>query len=174
MQKNWYIIYTKPGTEKKLAALLTKRKIENFCPLNCKEMWLGRKKKIVRLPLFSSYVFVNTSETQLKQLKDIEHILSLVYWKGNPAKVSDDEIDIIKQFSNNYQNIKLVRSKVVENAMVTINSPSYSIDGNLLSVKNRTMKANLPSLGYIVTAEIETEGVMGSEISFAKNRLMLQ
>ena len=30
MQKNWYVVYTRPQCEKKVAALLTKKKIENW------------------------------------------------------------------------------------------------------------------------------------------------
>ncbi len=45
MQKNWYIIYTKPKCEKKVAAFLTKKKIENFLPLQWKEITYVQKKK---------------------------------------------------------------------------------------------------------------------------------
>ena len=38
MQKNWYIIYTKPKCEKKVASLLSKKKIENFLPVHWKEI----------------------------------------------------------------------------------------------------------------------------------------
>ena len=31
MKKNWYAVYTKAQCEKKVAALLTKKKIENYC-----------------------------------------------------------------------------------------------------------------------------------------------
>ena len=158
----------------KVASLLAKRKIENFCPLNSKETSFTRRKKIVYVPLFSSYVFVNTPETELEQFKHIKYIVSLVYWKGQPAKVSEDEINSIKEFSLNYQGIKLIRSKVVENDVVIVNGPSYSIDGNVLSVKNKIMKKNLPSLGFIMKAEIQTDSLMGREISFGNKDLALQ
>ena len=34
MKKNWYAVYTKSRCEKKVSASLTKKKIENYCPLN--------------------------------------------------------------------------------------------------------------------------------------------
>lgn len=46
MQKNWYAVYTKP-LEKKVAALLSKKKIENFCPLGCVETQNFRKLKLI-------------------------------------------------------------------------------------------------------------------------------
>ena len=61
----WYAVYTRPRWEKKVASLLTKKKIENFCPLNkVVRQWADRKKTVYE-PLFTSYVFVNTSETEM-------------------------------------------------------------------------------------------------------------
>ncbi len=58
MQKNWYIVYTKSKCEKKVSALFSKRKIENYCPLNCKQTITFRKHKTFYEPLFDAYVFV--------------------------------------------------------------------------------------------------------------------
>jgi len=174
MQKNWYILYTKPGREKKTAALLTKRKIANFYALNRRETGSARGRKIAYVPLFTSYVFVKTIATELDKLKQIGHVLSLVYWKGQPAIVSEDEINSVKKFSDNHFHIKLIRSKVFENKMVTINNPSYLIEGNVLSVKNKVMKVNLPSLGFTMLAEIDNDRVIGREVGFGEKDLVLQ
>lgn len=174
MQKNWYIIYTKSGTEKKTASLLTKRKIHNFCAVNFKETGRGRRTKIVCAPLFPSYIFVYTTEIELLRVKHLEYVVNIVYWKGQPAKISEDEINSIKEFTSNYQDIKLGRSKVVENGIVTVKAPSYSIDGNLLLVKNDVMKVNLPSLGFTMIAEIKTENVKRSATSVWAKDLILQ
>ena len=32
--KKWYAVYTRPRWEKKVAEILTRRKIENYCPIN--------------------------------------------------------------------------------------------------------------------------------------------
>ena len=59
----WYAVYTKPRWEKKVADLLTKKQIENYCPLNrVLRQWSDRKKVILE-PLFTSYVFVRISES---------------------------------------------------------------------------------------------------------------
>ena len=43
MQKNWYIIYTKLKAEKKVSTALTKRKIENYLPVNTKTVFNQEK-----------------------------------------------------------------------------------------------------------------------------------
>lgn len=174
MQKNWYIIYTKPKCEKKVAALLTKRKIENFCPSNCKEIKSSRRSKVIYEPLFDSYVFAYISEKNVEQLKQISSTVSLVYWKGVPAIINDNEIKIIKEFTTDYQDIKLVRNLVNVNDIAgIIEGPSYSMGGNILSIKNRTVKVNLPSLGFIMIAELEKESIRYSEVSFANRELSI-
>ncbi|MGH2562953.1 MAG: transcription termination/antitermination protein NusG, partial [Ginsengibacter sp.] len=110
----------------------------------------------------------------IDQLKQIDRIVSLVYWKGMPAIINDDEIKIIKEFTSYYQNIKLVRNRVNVNDLAgVIEGPSYSLDGKVLTVKNKKVKVNLPSLGFIMIAELEKESIRYSEVSFVNRELSL-
>ena len=175
MQKNWYIAYTKSKCEKKVAALLTKRKIENFCPINCKQIKHLIKNKLFLEPLFTSYVFLNIKENDFFQLKNVEGIVSLVYWKGRPAVVKDDEIEVIREFITYHRDIKLERTSInVNDAARIVDGPSYAIDGKILMIKNRSFSVNLPSLGYTMIAEMEAEGISGREITFGNKELLLQ
>ena len=175
MQKNWYIVYTKPKSEKKVAALLTKRKMENFCPLNCKSMVQFRKSKLVYEPLFSSYVFVNLEENEIHLLKHIENVVSLVFWKGKPAVIHNEEIKAIKEFTGDHQNIKLEKTQVNLNGEPKADdNRSYSIDGKILMIKNKSIRVNLPSLGFTLVAELEGESVLGREVTFGNKEFSLQ
>src|SRR5665647_1358444 len=98
MQKNWYAVYTKPHYEKKVASLFTKRKIENFCPLNCIKIQSFRRGKTIKEPLFKSYVFVNLTLNEITQIKEIDGVISLLYWVGKPAIIKEDEIEAIREF----------------------------------------------------------------------------
>jgi hypothetical protein len=108
----------------------------------------------------------------LEKLKQVGQVLSIVYWKGRPAIISENEINSMKVFLPNYANIKLTRSKVVENEVV--NSPPYFIDGNILAVKNKIMKVNLPSVGFMMSAEINDERIIGREVAFGQKDLIMQ
>lgn len=175
MQKNWYIVYTKSKSEKKVAALLTKKKIENFCPLNCKSIVQFRKSKLVYEPLFSSYVFVYIAENEIDLLKQIENVVSLVFWKGKPAVICHEEIEAIKEFTSDHQNIKLERTQVNLNGDAKMDDDrSYSMDGKILMIKNKSIKVNLPSLGFTLIAELEGESVLGREVSFGNKEFSLQ
>jgi transcription antitermination factor NusG len=175
MQKNWYIIYTRPKCEKKVALSLTKKRIENFYPINCKQVTHLRKSKLLHEPLFNSYVFVNIEENDISLIKQLENVVSLVFWKGSPAKIKDEEIEAIKEFTSNHQDIRLERTNVNTNGEARmVNGPIYTMDGKLLMIKNRTLKVNLPSLGFTMIAEMEKESIMGREITFGNKELLFQ
>lgn len=164
MQKNWYIVYTKPKYEKKVAVLLTKKKIENFCPMNCTKIQSFRHCKIIQAPLFKSYVFVNITENETSLLKQLDGVLSLLYWMGKPAIINHEEIEAIKEFANDHQNIEL-QSMPVNTGDITrnVDGLSYSISGKVLALRNKIVKVNLPSLGYVMTAIMEEESIFGKE-----------
>jgi transcription antitermination factor NusG len=158
--KKWYAVYTRPRWEKKVAELLTKKKIENYCPLrNVRKQWADRKKTVLE-PLFTSYVFVKVSEKEHLQLKQTTGIVNLVYWLGKPAVIGDAEIDIVKRFLQDHTSVKLEKTPIKINDMVKIiNGPLMEYEGEVVGVKNHTVKIVLPSLGFIMTAEVESKNV---------------
>jgi transcription antitermination factor NusG len=175
MQKNWYIIYTKAKCEKKVASIFTKKRIENFIPMNSKQATSGRKRKIVQKPLFESYLFANMEEHEIKKIKMLDGVVNLVYWKQNPAIIHKEEIEVMKDFTSHHEDITLERTKVnVNDVAKVIDGSTYSMDGNVLIVKNTTLKVNLPSLGFALIAQAETENPLQSELSFGKKDLLLQ
>ena len=94
--KNWYVVYTKPKWEKKVAEKLNEIGIECYCPLIIQiKQWTDRKKK-VEVPLFNSYVFVQLEDTDRNSVFQISGIVRYLFWLGKPAIVRDEEIKIIK------------------------------------------------------------------------------
>lgn len=175
MQKNWYLVYTKPKCEQKVASILTKRKIETFCPQNRKQIKHIRKSKLIYEPLFSTYLFVNATESNIPLIRQTENVLSVVYWKGEPAIIKNEEIEIIRDFISDHQDIRLEKTRVnLEADAKVLNRPAYIMDGNILTLKNKSIKVNLPSLGFNLVAELEGEKVMGRKITFGNKELLLQ
>ena len=94
---NWYVVYTKPKWEKKVADKLSQLGIEAYCPLITQvKQWSDRKKKI-ELPLFNSYVFVQLSDSDRNSVFQVAGVVRYLFWLGKPAIVKDQEIEIIKK-----------------------------------------------------------------------------
>jgi len=175
MQKNWYAVYTKPHCERKVALSLSKKNIENFCPLNHKKSRQLFRNITSAEPVFNSYVFVRSTEHEIISLtKRISGAISLLYWKGKPATIKDEEINAMKEFSNDHQEIKIekMHSNGTEEADL-----SYLMDGQILLVKNRTMKLNIPSLGLTMVAKLAEEktekNLLGNKRSFGNKEELL-
>ena len=175
MNKNWYVVYTKPQCEIKVVALLTKRKIENFCPLNKIATFKGNKKRVTQEPLFPSFVFVYSTEHQMSLVRQIGCVVNFVYWKANPAVISQAEIEGIYHFTNHQLNIKLEKSTVGANGKARLISDShidYNNNSNMISIKNSVIKLSLPSLGYILMAETEKSMIDVVNYGFERSEML--
>jgi transcription antitermination factor NusG len=159
-EKKWFALYTRARWEKKVSEILTRRKIENYCPINkVVKQWSDRR-KIVHEPLFTSYVFVRASEFDITPLRQTQGVVNLVYWLGKPAIIRDSEIETIRKFLRDHINIKLEKSPInINDRIRIISGPLMEVEGQVLSINGRTAKVALPSLGYMMLAEVETSNV---------------
>jgi transcription antitermination factor NusG len=169
----WYAVYTRPKWEKKVAEQLTRKKINNYCPLNkVQQQWSDRGKMLYE-PLFASYVFVQLVDKDSASVLQATGVVNFVYWLGSPVIIRDEEIDAIRSFVSEYSNITTEKKLVNLNGEVTfINGPLISRKGNVLEVRNSTVKVLLPSLGHMLIAETRKDSIeMPSYIGESKLRI---
>lgn len=156
----WYAVYTRPRWEKKVAEILTHKKIENYCPLNKVVRQWSDRKKIVLEPLFTSYVFVKTSQQQHSEIRKINGIVNFVYWLNKPAVIRNEEIENIREFLNDHINVQLQKTPVnINDPVKVIKGPLMDYEGNVIAIKSKTLKILLPSLGYMMIAEVEKTSI---------------
>lgn len=154
-QERWFAVYTRPRWEKKVADQLKRKKIECYCPQNrTSNRWSDRVRNVSE-PLFSSYVFVYLKEEEREAAMQVNGVVNFVYWLDKPVVVKDEEIEAIKRFLFEYSNVKVERVGVsqLENVKI-IDGPVITRKGNVLEVKNTTVKAFLPSLGQVLLADV--------------------
>jgi transcription antitermination factor NusG len=156
MTPKWYAVYTKPRWEKKVAGLLLHKGIESYCPLNkVRRRWSDRMKTIEE-PLFKSYVFVRVDDSARTAVRMTDGIINFVYWDGKPAIIKDREINIIKQFLDEHENVMLQKMEVGINERVkVIAGPMMEAEGKVLEIKHKTAKVAIDSLGYVLVATID-------------------
>jgi transcription antitermination factor NusG len=156
----WYAVYTRPKWEKKVTELLTKKKITNYCPLNrTQQQWSDGRKTLYK-PLFTSYVFVRLSEKDCESVLQTTGVINFVHWLNRPAIIHDEEIDTIKLFLKEYTNVTLEKNPVSLNDKVkVISGPLMLRKGNVLEVRNNTLKVMLSSLGHTLVAEVRKNSI---------------
>ena len=151
----WYAIYTRPRWEKKVNNLLLHKGIECYCPLNkVRRKWSDRI-KVVEEPLFKSYVFVRIAEEERTSVRMTDGVINFVYWDGKPALIKEREIQTIRRFLDEYENVGLVKMDLKLDQRVRILAgPLMDQEGKVIQVKNKVAKVAIDSLGYLLIADI--------------------
>lgn len=94
----WYVLYTTARAEKHVELKLQAEGVETYLPLHkCPRKWSDRV-KMVEMPLFSSYIFVHTTDEKLRTLIRVSGVARIVYYNGKPAVMRPKEIEAIREF----------------------------------------------------------------------------
>ncbi|MFD2520269.1 UpxY family transcription antiterminator [Emticicia soli] len=147
--KNWFVVYTKPRQEKKIANELTKIGIEAYCPVKVvARQWSDRKKK-VEVPLFTSYCFVYLEDSDRNKVFQVSGVLRYLFWLKKPAIVRDKEIAEIKRWLNEYDHEQISIKQFQNNERVIIKS-GILIDKEAIVMKQNgnQLMLQLESLGF--------------------------
>lgn len=163
MSFKWYAIYTKPRWEKKVNTLLIEKGLESYCPLNkVRRKWSDRI-KLVEEPLFKSYVFVKIDDEKRTEVRMTDGVVNFVYWDGKPAIIRDKEIQAIKKFLDEYENVQLIKIEIRPDDRVrVVAGPLTDAEGKILEIKNKTAKVQIDSLGYILVAHINQDKLIST------------
>lgn len=97
VSKNWYVIYTRPRSEKKVYADFISQGIESFLPLQKKLRQWNDRKRWVEVPLLTGYCFVRISKKEYLKVLQTRNVLSFIKFDNKAAVVPDNEINSLKQ-----------------------------------------------------------------------------
>ena len=111
--KMWFVLITRPKSEKKVASQLQQMGMEAFCPVR-KEVrqWSDRKRKI-ETPLLPSMILVNIDDLERSRVFTVAGVKRYLFWLGKPAIVRHNEIKALKTMQNQtYKSVDIDRLKV--------------------------------------------------------------
>jgi transcription antitermination factor NusG len=152
----WFAIYTKPRWEKKVNQSLTDKGVECYCPLNkVKRKWSDRIKTIEQ-PLFKSYVFVKVTEEERTKVRLINGVVNFVYWNGKPAIIREKEIQAIKLFLDEHENVQVRPMDLTVQQRILITSGTFmDRTATVLDVRKKEVKVSIDSFGYELIAIVD-------------------
>jgi transcription antitermination factor NusG len=94
---DWYVIHTRHQHEKMVAQILTSKGFDPWLPLyQTARRWKDRT-KLIFLPLFPCYVFLNGGLARRLEIMTTPGIHALVSTAGEPATVPPGEIEAIRR-----------------------------------------------------------------------------
>ena len=158
--KNWYVVYTRPRWEKKVAALLMETGIQHYCPLNKVQKQWSDRRKVVMEPLFKGYVFVLVEETKKWDIKNIDGILNYVYWLGKPAQVKQSEINTIRKFLQEFEDVEVCNASLEANDTVLVKQGVLmNYKGIVIELKGNKARVKIESMGLQLSAVFDVKNL---------------
>jgi transcription antitermination factor NusG len=155
-KKKWFAIYTRHRWEKKVFQLLQAKGIDTYCPLNKVQRNWSDRVKIVEEPLFKSYLFVRVREDEKTSVRMTNGVVNFVYWLGKPAAVKEKEIETIKKFLNEHENVQVEQLELKPNSKVQINSGVFmDKEATVLNVTKKKIRVIIESIGFALIANID-------------------
>jgi len=142
-------------------ALFTEKGLVSYCPLNkVRKRWSDRI-KLVEEPLFKSYVFVQVQEEEQLHVRMVSGVLNFVYWNGKPAVVKEQEIDTIRKFLNEYEDVEVKPMNLQANQAVMVKRGLLMNNtGRIRRLMNNKVEVVIESLGYTLVASLEKNNII--------------
>tara|TARA_B100000963_G_C22066339_1_gene426122 strand:+ start:46 stop:507 length:462 start_codon:yes stop_codon:yes gene_type:complete len=151
---NWYVLHTRPRSEKKAEEQLLSLGINAYCPLRSEiKIWSDRKKRIDK-PVLPSMVLVNIDKKDINRVFESSAVIRYMFWLGKRAVVRQFEVDILKKYlegSYDFSNNKVSNIKVGDSFDVS----SFSNEKGIVSrISNNNIWIYLKSIGFTVKLKV--------------------
>lgn len=159
---NWYAVYTRPRSEKKLAEALSQLGIETYLPLlRTRKKWSDRYKRVEE-PLFASYVFVRIDfeRQSLSVLKTVQAV-TFVTTAGEASAISETDMELLRLAVDNFAESLTIRDTSALAAGETVrikDGPFAGKEAVIERIQGKTLVVvAFPALNKSVQVEIPVE-----------------
>ena len=158
---SWYVLYTKPRNEKKVAERLSAAGYNVYCPLHkVKRQWSDRM-KVVEEPLFKGYLFIQVEDKRRDEVFNYPGAVRYLFWLRRPAVVRDSEIHTIQKWLGEYNHEDMDISEIKLGDYVRITSGQFSgEEAVLLDRRSHKAVVQLKQLGLQLTLSLSNNDLL--------------
>jgi transcription antitermination factor NusG len=153
----WYAVYTRSKAERKVLAELERLGVIAYLPLVTRiKLWSDRKKKVIE-PLFRSYLFVLSYESDHFKVVQTEGVLKIVGFGKKPVKIPDQQIEAIRFYVNDLTHEEEVGPENLNiGQLVRVkHGPMEGLIGRLIRNKNKfRLIVMIEAVGKSITINI--------------------
>ena len=111
-------------------------------------------------PLFKSYIFARVNLEEQTKVRMTAGVMNFVYWQGKPAIIPAKEIDTIRKFLNEYENVFTEPIELKENGKVIIMQGLFmDHEAKILKIEGNRVKVEIQSIGYSLIAQVEKKNL---------------
>ena len=138
-EKKWYALNVRSRHEKKVSSLLQNKGIESSLPqVVVTRQWSDRR-KVLRVPLFTGYVFVNADiEQDRSSILATPGIVRFVSFNGEPAVIPGDQMYWLFQLMTEYSHIQHETSIQSGSEVTVVSGPLRGLHGTVSKSSSRS------------------------------------
>lgn len=157
---HWYAVYTRPNMERKLTAELLEKGIVAYCPIQkVMRQWSDRK-KVIEVPAFRGYVFVQIHDKIRWHVLAANGVLNFVCHNGKPARIPNSEMDTVRLFFQDMETCVLDETDISVNDIARVYSGVLmGMEGEVVDLKHRYVILKIPALGLQMQVKVPRENI---------------
>lgn len=154
--KQWFVVYTRARTEKKVFEALMKEQIEAYLPLVKKMRQWSDRKKMVEEPLFRSYVFVKISPREYIKTLNVFGVARFVTFEGKAVPIPENQIKAIRLFTEDPVEEEQLITVITEGQPVRVKSgPMEGLIGTMIKYQNKfRLIIQIDAIGQMINVNI--------------------
>ena len=153
---NWYPVYVRYRSEKKVVLELERKGIKTFLPLKkVLKQWSDRK-KIVEEPIIPSYIFVHITHQQIQEVLMTHGVVKFIYFSGSIATMHPKQMEDFQLLLALEADLELISHPLEEGTQVIIKAgPFKGIRAEVVTINSKkNIILSFKKLGYSI--EIKT------------------
>ncbi len=154
----WYAVYTRPRFEKQVSQRLLEQGIEAYLPMiKTMRQWSDRK-KMVEIPLFSSYVFVHIDRKHYDQVLQTFGAVKYITFEGKAASIPAEQINNLKIIVDSNEKVETTWETRKKGDRVIVSAGSLKgLKGELITDGTRKkVLVRIDSIDQNLTVEVHS------------------
>lgn len=157
----WMVIRTRSRHEYAVEFALQEKRVNSYLPRHSVvRRWNGTK-RVVQLPLFPGYVFVQPRLDQYEGIRYIRGSCGLIFSGERPAQMSDSQIETVRILAESGADLCVSCTLLPGQRVKVLSGPMAGAQGEMVRVKDQDrLVINVQMLGSCVSVEIDSERVM--------------
>lgn len=154
----WLVLRTRSRHESAVETSLQQKRINAYLPKrHVVRRWKGRK-RVVELPLFPGYVFVQPSVDQYENIRYIRGSCGLVLLGSKPAAMPERDLEAVKMLVGSGAELEVNPKLIPGQRVKVIAGPFAGIQGELFRIKSQEhLVINAHLLGSSVSVVVDSD-----------------
>jgi len=157
---SWFVLRTKSRHEYHVESVLQQKQINAYLPRYKVVQSKNDRKRVVEMPLFPGYIFVQPRADQYENLRYIRGSCGFVRAGVMPAAMPEKDVEAVKLLVESGVVVTVDAGLIPGERVKIIAGPMMGVEGELVRVKSQELLViNVQLVGSSVRVEVDRETI---------------